>query len=408
MNVPVFNGATTVTPAAPRLDAPRPQGASREPVFTVPAEPPPEPVAQQKVQPRRDDRQPAPRKARAQRDDEPVKARRDDDEEDRDDRDDDRPRATDERSAQLSAWMLQMLTPGATGLAGASTGVDITDPAARFTDPTEGLQAQQKPAEGAALGRTPQGVALQAMIAQDPATQEAAGNEPPTRPVVDEVRRAAEPDPAALAERARSLAAMSAKTASAEPAAAAVEPVKVVSESLISPALSAPDPAWAAHMTPGRGAKGDNALTTVNTPTQGMIDEAADAQRARLQDAFSSSMHQRAFMSPARGEVDLPELGRVSVSALTENNAVAIEVTASQSATAHALHAQAGAIAADVRAADIPVASLFFTGAGGWTPSDANPSGRDAGGHGGPVEGDAPAAPTPAAGAGSRRVRIVL
>ena len=63
-------------------------------------EPPAEPVAQPKVQPHREDR-PAPRKARAQRDDEPVKARRDDDEEDRDDRDEDRPRATDERSAQL-------------------------------------------------------------------------------------------------------------------------------------------------------------------------------------------------------------------------------------------------------------------------------------------------------------------
>lgn len=407
MNVPVFNGATTATPAAQRLDAPRPQGASHEPVFTVPMEPPAEPVAQPKVQPHREDR-PAPRKARAQRDDEPVKARRDDDEEDRDDRDEDRPRATDERSAQLSAWMLQMLAPGAQGIASASTGVDITDPAARFADPSESLQAQQNPAEGVVPGRSPQGVALQAMIAQDPATQEAAGEEPPARPAVDEVRRAAEPDPTALAERARSLAAMSAKTASAETSAAAVEPVKVASESLISPALAAPDPAWAAHMTPGRGAKSDNTLTTVNTPTQGMIDEAADAQRARLQDAFSSSMHQRAFMSPARGEVDLHELGRVSVSALTENNAVAIEVTASQVATAHALHAQAGAIAADVRAADIPVASLFFTGAGGWTPSDANPSARDAGGRGGPAEGDAPAAPNPATGSGARRVRIVL
>ena len=153
MNVPVFNGATTVTPAAQRSEAPRPQSASHEPVFTVPMEPPAEPVAQQKVQPHRNDRQPAPRKARSSRDDEPVKARRDDDDQDRDDRDDDRPRATDERSAQLSAWMLQMLTPGATGLAVASTGVDITDPAARFADPTEGLQAQQNPAEGAALGR---------------------------------------------------------------------------------------------------------------------------------------------------------------------------------------------------------------------------------------------------------------
>ncbi len=406
MNVPVFNN-TTVTPAAQRLEAPRPQGASRELVFTVPTDPPAEPVAQQKVQPHREDR-PAPRKARGQRDDEPVKARRDDDEEDREDRDDDdRPRATDERSAQLSAWMLQMLTPGAQGPAAASKGVDITDPAARFADPAEGLQAQQKTAEGAPPGRTPQGVALQALIAQDPATQEAVGEEPPTRPAVDEVRRAAEPDPAALAERARSLAAMSAKTSSVEPTAAAVEPVKAASESLISPALAAPDPAWAAHMTPGRGAKSDSALTTVNTPTQGMIDEAADAQRARLQDAFSSSMHQRAFMSPARGEVDLHELGRVSVSALTENNAVAIEVTASQAATAHALHAQAGAIAADVRAADIHVASLFFTGAGGWTPSDASPSGRD-GSHGGPVEGDEAAAPNPTVGSGSRRVRIVL
>lgn len=404
MNVPVFNGATTATPAAPRFEAQRPQGANREPVFTVPMEPPAEPVVQQKVQPHRNEAS-APRKARAQRDDEPVKARRDDEEEDSDD--EDRPRATDERSAQLSAWMIQMLTPGAQSPMVASTGVDVTDPAARFADPVEALRAQPESTEGVVPGRSPQGVALQAMIAQDPATQEAAGEEPPSRPAVDEVRRSAEPDPTALAERARSLAAMSAKAESAEPAAA-VEPVRVASESLINPALSAPDPAWAAHITPGRSAKSDNALTTVNTPTQGMIDEAADAQRARLQDAFSSSMHQRAFMSPARGELDLHELGRVSVSALTEHNAVAIEVTASQAATAHALHAQASAIAADVRAADIPVASLFFTGVGGWTPSDANPSGRDAGGHGDPAGSDEPTAQNPSAGPASRRVRIVL
>lgn len=411
MNVPVFNGATTATPAAPRFEAPRPQVASHEPVFTVPMEAPVERPAPPKVQPPRDERQSAPRKARSQRDDEPVKARRDDEEDRDEDRDDeDRPRAPAERSAQIDAWMLQMLAPGAQGLTSASTGVDITDPAARFADPSEGLPAQQKAAEGAVLGRTPQGVALQAMIAQDPATQESVGEAPPSRPAVDEVRRAAEPDPAALAERARSLASMTAKGADAKTEAAlpVAEAAKAASESLISPALAAPDPAWATHMPSGRGAKSDNALTTVNAPTQGMIDEAADAQRARLQDAFSSSMHQRAFMSPARGEVDLHELGRVSVSALTENNAVAIEVTASQSATAHALHAQAGAIAADVRLADIPVASLFFTGAGGWTPSDANPSARDSEGRGGLAGGDEPAAPNPAASAGSRRVRIVL
>ena len=89
-------------------------------------------------------------------------------------------------------------------------------------------------------------------------------------------------------------------------------------------------------------------------------------------------MNQRAIEGAARGEVVLPELGRVEVSARNERDAVAVEVRAAHATTAHTLFAHAPAIAAEVRAADIPVSSVAFHGAGTWTPSsNAQTSSRE-------------------------------
>ena len=154
----------------------------------------------------------------------------------------------------------------------------------------------------------------------------------------------------------------------------------------------------------------DNGLTPVNASAQGAFPEGSDPLRTRLQDALRSSVHQRVLQQSATGEVVLPGLGRVSVSAHAEDASVAVEVHAAQAATARLLHASAGEIAADVLAAEIPLSTLSFAGAGTWSQSDAHapPPERDATQRGGTQE-EAPttpstrSVPTPAG-----RVRIVL
>ncbi len=154
----------------------------------------------------------------------------------------------------------------------------------------------------------------------------------------------------------------------------------------------------------------DNGLTPVNASAQGAFPEGSDPLRTRLQDALRSSIHQRVLQQAANGEVVLPGLGRVSVSAHAEDASVAVEVHAAQAATARLLHASAGEIAADVLAADIPLSTLSFAGAGTWSQSDAHapPPERDATQRGGmqeetPTTPSTRSIPTPAG-----RVRIVL
>jgi hypothetical protein len=158
--------------------------------------------------------------------------------------------------------------------------------------------------------------------------------------------------------------------------------------------------------------RGDNGLTRVTAPTPTAALEGADPVRARLQDVQTTAMNQRALQSPARGEVIVPELGRVAVHARAEGAGVDVTVQASHAAAAQALHASADALAADVRAADIPVARLTFEGAGTWTPSNTGASAREHGAHeGSPRGGRDPHAdplPRPAGAPRPGRVRIVL
>jgi len=174
------------------------------------------------------------------------------------------------------------------------------------------------------------------------------------------------------------------------------------------PPVTGPSSAWAAP--PGEGPpRSDNALTAVSDLTPPGQREEAAAARARLQDAATSSGHQRTLRDVAQGELTLPDLGRVEVRAHAVRDAVDVEIRASQTATAHALHAQAESLAADIRAADITVTRLSFEGAGAWVPSQDTPSR----GHGEaparrPRDAAAsPEAPTPARVPGAR-VRIVL
>jgi hypothetical protein len=154
----------------------------------------------------------------------------------------------------------------------------------------------------------------------------------------------------------------------------------------------------------------DNGLTPVKASAPGAPLEGGDPLRARLQDALRSSINQRVMQESASGEVVLPGLGRVAVSARTADAAVAVEVHAAQAATARLLHASAGEIAADVIAADIPLSTLSFGGAGSWSQADphAPPSERDGAVPGSATDETATAARPRAAAVPAGRVRIVL
>ena len=117
----------------------------------------------------------------------------------------------------------------------------------------------------------------------------------------------------------------------------------------------------------------DNGLTPVNASAPAVMGEGGDPLRARLQDALRSSVNQRVLQQAASGEVLLPGLGRVAVTARAADSTVAVEVHAAQAATAQLLHSRAGDIAADVLSADIPLSTLTFAGAGTWTPSEGHP-----------------------------------
>ena len=153
----------------------------------------------------------------------------------------------------------------------------------------------------------------------------------------------------------------------------------------------------------------DNGLTPVKASAPGAPLEGGDPLRARLQDALRSSINQRVMQESASGEVVLPGLGRVAVSARTADAAVAVEVHAAQAATARLLHASAGEIAADVIAADIPLSTLSFGSAGSWSQADphAPPSERDWDPPGSTTDEMATAA-RPRAAVPAGRVRIVL
>lgn len=153
----------------------------------------------------------------------------------------------------------------------------------------------------------------------------------------------------------------------------------------------------------------DNGLTPIKASAPGALLEGGDPLRARLQDALRSSINQRVMQESASGEVLLPGLGRVAVSARTTDAVVAVEVHAAQAATARLLHASAGEIAADVIAADIPLSTLSFGSAGSWSQADphAPPSERDWAAPGSAKDEVAPAA-RPGAAVPAGRVRIVL
>ncbi len=150
---------------------------------------------------------------------------------------------------------------------------------------------------------------------------------------------------------------------------------EAASSELASASLSSAGSPWVTSIATPATRITDSGLTAVNGPTQTASAE-RDPLRERLQGAQTSAINQRTLQNAAHGEVVLPELGRVAVDARSEREAVTIEVRAAQSSTAQMLHAHASLIAADVKAADIPVSSVSFEGAGTWNSTSAAPRAR--------------------------------
>ncbi len=171
-----------------------------------------------------------------------------------------------------------------------------------------------------------------------------------------------------------------------------------------------------AHPSPGAGARDRAAVAP--SPADPSV-AADDGVRARLHDAAEASANRLTLRQAAHGELDVPELGRVTVSARSRDGEVDLRVRAERPETAHTLAAHAGEISAAVRAVDVPVGRLTFeAGAGGGghdgaAAQDGSSSGEgrggspDATGEGGGARAGAGAGNTVQGSAG-RRVRIVL
>jgi hypothetical protein len=126
--------------------------------------------------------------------------------------------------------------------------------------------------------------------------------------------------------------------------------------------------------------------------------------------AFASAPNLDVIRRAAYAEVFLPDLGRVSVSAHAHDGGVDVRVAASGSAASNALLPHEAAMAADVRAAHLPLRSLEIS----WAAADGSAGQQPNGEKHAPArapEGEDPAAsdaPSSSTATKQRRVRIVL
>jgi len=403
---------TGIDLSAARLDAVRTAGADRELVFTVPEEEP----------------EPGARRAREERDRERETARED---------------SSIERRVEASVWAAPVVAPS-------RTEPTETPPAALDREPRKAPVAGNAPGEResvegrasapvSAKGAGPE--ASDGQVEGRPDARPSAhgvdgakarGGDP--LPEVDGVATAPEGasptvGPGTPAEAVASASAQAPLETSTAPAAApSVSAAARAASAAVAPKGSASEPSLpegrakgappeasslptvTGALPAGTQRQSDNGLTPVNGSAPATLSEGESPLRARLQDALRSSLHQRVLQQPASGEVVLPGLGRVAVTARAADSAVAVEVHAAQSATAKLLHASAGDIAADVLSAEIPLSTLTFAGAGTWTRSDGHaPSPeRDPSTHGTATDENAATPSGPAIPSAPGRVRIVL
>ena len=141
------------------------------------------------------------------------------------------------------------------------------------------------------------------------------------------------------------------------------------------------------------------------------------ADPAKLRDAIASVTNHAVLRGPATGQIEVPDFGRVAVRAHSAAGAVDVDVTADRADARAMLRGHVGAIAADLRVAEVPVARLTvdrasapFGGAHGSPGSFSERGGsphdspRDAAPGFGSQDDDAPAPQN----APVSRVRIVL
>jgi hypothetical protein len=150
------------------------------------------------------------------------------------------------------------------------------------------------------------------------------------------------------------------------------------------------------------------------TPVSPSTSVAAAAGEARSQAIASmvSAANHAVIQRVATGSVDVPELGRIAVRAATLGGGVDVDVVSDRPETRAILHASAGALAADLKHAEVPLRQLRFDAnmTGSTTPDRSHGSQSDRGPQEHPrrpepVEADAE---EPSAIAPGTSVRIVL
>ncbi len=185
-----------------------------------------------------------------------------------------------------------------------------------------------------------------------------------------------------------------------------------------SPSAAGPRPVAldAGQPVPAAGSADAKGVTVVNDSSVSAAGTAPEPGPAHA--AAASVANQAVLRRVASGEIQVPELGRIAVRAEGTSAAVNVDVSVERTETHAALHASAGALAADLRQADVPLGQLRLertgsqaalsdssTGHGAQAQAHANmhDSRRDSHSSAEPEDTD-DTTPTLAAG----RVRIVL
>jgi hypothetical protein len=106
---------------------------------------------------------------------------------------------------------------------------------------------------------------------------------------------------------------------------------------------------------------GANALTPVSVTTVSHVDLSGFAREQAIASMVSAANH-AVIQRVASGTVEVPGFGRVAVRANRDGNLVDVDVSSERTEASAVLHASAGAMAADLRQADIPLRHLRFNG----------------------------------------------
>jgi hypothetical protein len=168
-------------------------------------------------------------------------------------------------------------------------------------------------------------------------------------------------------------------------------------------------------LPPAASLASDNQLTPVTRDTVGRMTSQASSGSDLATPTSPSGGSLTVIQQASHAEVEVPDLGRISVSAKSHDGVVDIHVVTGRSGATETLLSHSSAMESDVRSASIPLRRLDFStesqvGSEGRGPSASlggEASSRDAGQEAEPetaADGDAPASVAPVLG----RVRIVL